>query len=109
MFKMIASKGVVFEKTFINFMEMVTKYCVSAIMFPTVYTDKELKQIELPTLLLIGDEERIYNPKKAVQRAQRLMPRLSAEIIPNMGHAMIMEQPEVINSRILVFLSAYNP
>jgi len=108
MFKMIASKGVVFEETFINFMETVTTSCVSAIMFPTVFTDEELKQIELPTLLLIGDEERIYNPKKAVKRAQRLMLKLSAEIIPNMGHAMIMEQPEIINSRILAFLSEYH-
>ena len=109
MFKMIAAKGVVFEEIFIDFMEMVTKYCVSAIMFPTVYTDEELKQIELPVLLLIGDEERIYNPKKAIQRAQRLIPKLSAEIIPNMGHAMIMEQPERINSSILDFLSRCNP
>ena len=50
-FKMLAAKGVVFEETFMNHMEMVTKYCVSAIMFPTVYTDEELEQIELPALL----------------------------------------------------------
>ncbi len=105
MFKMIASKGVVFEATFMNLMEMVTKYCVSAIMFPTVYADEALRQIELPALLLIGEQEKIYHPEKAIGRAKRLMPGLSAEIIPNMGHAMIMEQPEEINSRILAFLS----
>ena len=88
---------------------MVTKYCVSAIMFPNVFTDEELKQVELPALLLIGEEEKIYNPKKAIQRAQRWMPKLSAEIIPNMGHILIMEQPQMINSRILEFLSADNP
>ena len=102
---MIASKGMVFEETFIHLMEMVTRYCVPATMFPTVYTDEELKRIELPTLLLIGAEDKIYNPKKAIDRAQRLMPDLTAEIIPNVGHTLNMEQPETINARILKFLS----
>jgi pimeloyl-ACP methyl ester carboxylesterase len=104
-FKMIASKGTVFEETFIHLMEMVTRYCVPALMFPTVYTDEELKQIDLPALLLIGAEEKIYNPKKAVERAQRLMPNLTAEIITNVRHTLNMEQPEIIDSRVLDFLS----
>jgi pimeloyl-ACP methyl ester carboxylesterase len=106
MFKMIASKGTVFEETFIHLMEMVTRYCLPATMFPTVYTDEELKQIEMPALLLIGGGEKIYNPKKAIDRAQRWMPDLTAEIIPNVGHTLNMEQPEIINARILDFLSS---
>jgi pimeloyl-ACP methyl ester carboxylesterase len=104
-FKMIASKGTVFEETFIHLMEMVTRYCLPALMFPTVYTDEDLKQIELPALLLIGAGEKIYNPKKAIARAQRWMPDLTAEIIPNVCHTLNMEQPETINSLILEFLS----
>ena len=104
-FKKIAPKGTVFEKKFIHLMQMVTEYCLPATLFPTVYTDEELKQIKLPTLLLIGSEEIIYNPKKAVDRAQRLMPDLTAEIIPNVGHTLNMEQPETINAHILEFLS----
>ena len=104
-FKMIASKGTVFEETFIHLMEMVTRYCVPATMFPTVYSEEELRQVELPALLLIGAGEKIYNPKKALRRAQRLMPNLTAEIIPNVGHTLTMEKPEIINSRILEFLS----
>ena len=105
MFKMLASKGVVFEEKFIHLMEMVTKYCLPATMFPTVYTDEELKQIEMPTLLLIGAGEKIYNPRKAIERARRLMPNLTYEIILNAGHTLNMEQPEIINARILEFLS----
>ena len=107
MFKMLASKGVVFEETFINLMEMVTRYCVSAIMFPTVFSDEELTQIELPALLLIGDEEKIYHPQKAIRRAQRLMPDLTAEIVSTVGHTLNMEQPEAINARVLKFLSRH--
>ncbi len=102
--KLLAYKGVVLEETFIHLMEMVTKHCVSAIMFPTVYTDEELQQIALPALLLIGDREKIYPPPKAVARAKRLMPHLSVEIIPNMGHLMILEQPTIINAHILNFI-----
>ncbi len=105
-FKMIAAKGTVFEETFIHLMEMVTRYCLPAIMFPTVFTDEELKQIDLPTLLLIGAGEKIYNPKKAINRAQRLMPDLTAEIIPKARHVLTMEQPEIINTRILRFLNS---
>jgi pimeloyl-ACP methyl ester carboxylesterase len=93
-------------RIFIHLMEMVTRYCLPALMFPTVYSDEELKRIELPALLLIGAGEKIYNPKKAISRAQRLMPDFTAEIIPGVGHTLNMEQPETINARILEFLSS---
>ena len=100
------AKGTVLEEAFIHLIEMVTRYCSPVTMFPTVYTDEELKQIDLPALLLIGAGEKIYNPKKAIERAQRLMPNLKAEILPEVGHILIMDQPEIINSRILNFLSS---
>jgi len=34
------------------------------------------------------------------------MPDLTAEIIPNVRHALNMEQPEAINARILDFLNS---
>ena len=102
-----AAKGTVLEATFIHHMEEVTRYCRPATsVWPTVYTDAELKQIELPALLLIGAGEKIYNPQKAIERAQRLMPDLTAEIIPNVCHTLNMEQPETINARILQFLNS---
>jgi pimeloyl-ACP methyl ester carboxylesterase len=33
------------------------------------------------------------------------MPNLTAEIIPDAGHLLIMDQPEIINACILKFLS----
>jgi pimeloyl-ACP methyl ester carboxylesterase len=100
-----AAKGTVLEETFIHHIEMVTRYCRPASMYPTVYTDAELKQIDLPALLLIGAGEKIYNPKKAIARAQRWMPDLTAEIIANAGHLLIMDQPEIINELILKFIN----
>jgi len=103
--KVSAAKQTVLEEAFVHLMEEVTRYCRSAIMYPTVFTDAELKQIDLPALLLIGAGEKIYNPRKVIARAQRLLPDLTAEIIPDAGHLLIMDQPEIINARILKFLS----
>lgn len=103
--KATVSKGTVLEEIFIHLMEEVTRYCAPASMYPTVFTDEELKQIDLPTLLLIGAAEKIYNPSKAIERAQCRLPNLTAEIIPNAGHLLIMDQPEIINACILKFLS----
>jgi pimeloyl-ACP methyl ester carboxylesterase len=103
--KTSASKGAVFEEVFVYQMEMVSKHCVPSTMFPTVYTDEELGQIDLPALLLIGAGEKIYRPKQAIARAQRLMPNLTAEIIPDASHLLTMEQPERVNSLVLRFLS----
>jgi pimeloyl-ACP methyl ester carboxylesterase len=104
MLQVAAGKGTVLEETFIHHQEMVLQYCRSACMYPTVYTNMELKQIDHPTLLLIGAGDKIYNPQKAINRAQRWMPNLRAEIISNAGHLLIMDQPEYINTRILKFL-----
>ena len=100
-----AAKGTVLEETFIRHMEMVNRYCRPATsIWPTVYTDDELKQVDHPALMLIGDREKIYNPQKAIRRAQRWMPDLTVETIPNAGHLLIMDQPEIINARVLKFL-----
>jgi len=107
MLQVAAAKGTVLEEAFIHHIEMVMRYCRPATsLYPKVYTDEELKQIDHPALLLIGDGEMIYNPQKVIQRAQQWLPDLTAEIIPNAGHLLIMDQPEIINARILKFLSS---
>lgn len=103
-----AAKGTVLEETFIHHIAMVMRYCRPATrLYPKVYTDEELKQIDHPALLLIGDGEKIYNPQKVIQRAQPWLSDLTSEIIPNAGHLLIMDQPDVVNSRILEFLSRH--
>ena len=87
-------------------MDLVSKYCLPSTMFPTVYTDDELKAIDTPTLLLIGAEEKIYNPHKALDRANRLMPNLIAEIVPGVSHVLRnIEKPDYINSRVIRFIN----
>lgn len=72
---------------------------------PTVFSDDELRSITVPTLLMMGEDEVIYNPRRAVERAKRLIPNLQVEIIPCAGHAISLEQPEIVNAYVLRFLA----
>ncbi len=71
---------------------------------PTVFTDEELRRIQTPLLLLIGDREVIYNSQFVIQRATRLVPNLKAEMVPNANHNAQYTAPELVNRKILEFL-----
>lgn len=71
---------------------------------PPVHTNDELRQLRMPTLLLLGDQEVIYNYKAALKRAQTLIPGIETCIVPGAGHALNFDQPELVNARILEFL-----
>jgi pimeloyl-ACP methyl ester carboxylesterase len=68
------------------------------------FTDDELRRISAPTLLLWGEYEATYNVAKATARAKRLIPNISVEVIPNAGHTVSDDQPQLVNARIVEFL-----
>jgi pimeloyl-ACP methyl ester carboxylesterase len=73
---------------------------------PTKFSDEELTKTKVPTLLLIGQDEVIYGSIDAtLDRARRLIPHIQTEIIPNAGHLPNVDQPELVNARILKFLA----
>jgi pimeloyl-ACP methyl ester carboxylesterase len=75
-------------------------------VYPSVLADEELKSIMNRTLLMIGDHEVMYqNAPRAFERAKQLMPNLEAELVPQTGHAIPLENPELVNHRILEFLA----
>lgn len=73
-------------------------------IFPTVFSDEELRGLRLPTLLLVGEHEVLYDATAALNRARRLIPGIDAELIPEAGHLLIMEQAEKVNRRMVAFL-----
>jgi pimeloyl-ACP methyl ester carboxylesterase len=98
--------GFVVNELFVEQFVLGMKHVRSQIkIWPTVFTDDELQQIKARTLLLIGDQEVIYKPTSALIRAKRLIPNIEAEIVPNAGHGLPMEQPVLVNERILGFLN----
>jgi pimeloyl-ACP methyl ester carboxylesterase len=72
---------------------------------PRLFSDKELRSVQVPALLLIGDHEVIYKPEAAVHRASRLIQDLEAVIIPNANHSAQYTAPDFVNRKILEFLS----
>jgi pimeloyl-ACP methyl ester carboxylesterase len=72
--------------------------------FPRVFSKAELGAIRAPTLLLIGDNELLYEPHAMLTRARDRMPTLEGEIIPHAHHIAAMAQPDEIDTRIIGFL-----
>ncbi|MGH6957900.1 MAG: alpha/beta fold hydrolase [Caulobacteraceae bacterium] len=68
------------------------------------FSRADLARIAAPTLLLIGEHERLYEPHATLARALERMPGLEAEIVPDADHIAAMAQPEWVNGRLAGFL-----
>ncbi len=71
---------------------------------PTVLDDADLMSINVPTLYLVGEHEKIYSAGKAIQRLHKMAPQIKTEVIPDAGHDLTFVQPEMVNKKILEFL-----
>jgi pimeloyl-ACP methyl ester carboxylesterase len=71
---------------------------------PSVLSSAELRKIRAPVLLLLGDNELLYDPHEVLRRAQARMPTLEARIIPGAHHIAAMAKPDEVNARIVEFL-----
>lgn len=74
-------------------------------VMPTVFSDDELRTLRVPVLLLIGENEVIYDAAEALTRARRLIPDFRGELVPASKHDMSMSQYQIVDKRILDFLS----
>jgi pimeloyl-ACP methyl ester carboxylesterase len=63
----------------------------------------ELKRIQLPVLILVGDEDVATVPEKA-ERIKSQIPHAKLYRIPAAGHTSTIEAPEQVNRRIDKFL-----
>ena len=55
---------------------------------------------------MVGDREMIYDPQRAVDRVRTLIPGAEAEIVPGVGHLLGMQRPDLVNVRLLAFLTS---
>lgn len=75
-------------------------------ILPSVLTDHELSNLSIPTLFLVGENEVLYCPKKALKRLRSVAPQIQAEVIPQSGHSLHRVQTDIVNNKILTFLNA---
>lgn len=80
------------------------RYWSSQVIKPHVFPDEELRGMQVPTLLLVGQQEALYDSVAAMERARKLIPNFEGEIIPRASHDMTIGQHEIVNNRILRFL-----
>lgn len=69
---------------------------------------EQLSRVTQPTLLVVGREDRIVDPRQAIAAAA-LLPRGRLIVLERCGHAPQMEQPDVVNRLVVQFLGASNP
>lgn len=72
---------------------------------PTRYTDAELRSIRTPTAVVMGENEKLYDPFKARDHLARVAPQIQTMILPRCGHDIIVAQHELFESTVLEFLA----
>jgi pimeloyl-ACP methyl ester carboxylesterase len=61
-------------------------------------------RLEVPTLLLFGERD-FYVSTKLVEGYERHAPEMKVEFVPDAGHFIVDEKPELVARRALAFLS----
>lgn len=70
--------------------------------------DVELKDIRQPTLVLVGEEDIMATPSQSRSLAQGI-PDAELIILPNLGHFLLIENPQLLADRICSFLDRMDP
>ncbi|RMF29120.1 MAG: alpha/beta fold hydrolase [Chloroflexi bacterium] len=65
---------------------------------------ERLGEIRVPTLVIVGDEDRSRPPHEAEKMAQAI-PGARLEVIPEAGHISNLEQPERVTALLEAFLA----
>ena len=64
----------------------------------------QLKQIKIPTLIVVGEEDGPRPPHEAQEMAHSI-PNAEIAIIPRAGHICTLEQPDAVNQVLTHFLN----
>ncbi|MHA1131624.1 MAG: alpha/beta fold hydrolase [Candidatus Helarchaeota archaeon] len=68
---------------------------------------ERVKEIKTPVLLIGGGDD-ILTPPKYQEYTKSLIPHAESTIIPNAGHASILDNPEAFNRAVLSFLKKHS-
>ena len=107
MVDIVSPPDVSLDPFFLELLELTMRYFRSESAVP-VMPDEEIKNLNAPTYLLMGQYEIAVKPYKVIKRGVKLLPNLiKAEIVPGVGHSMIHRQPDWVTSRVLNFIEQY--
>lgn len=72
---------------------------------PRTFTDLEFRHLKMPTLLLVGEDELLFDGPAAVERARRVLPDGEAVLLSECNHAVVSDQTEQVISRLQAFFA----
>lgn len=86
--------------------DLLARRCFSKRKFvpPTKLTDADWKNLRVPTLFLVGDNERTYPAKQAIQRLHQVAPQVEVEIAAHADHYILLVKPDWVVQNTLGFL-----
>lgn len=70
---------------------------------PRIFEDKELENINVPTLFIFGENEKTYSTEDAVKRL-KIIPQIHTEIIQDSGHDLMHAKRDEVVKQVLNFL-----
>lgn len=72
---------------------------------PKRLTDQDLGRITMPTLLLLGEHTRLFDPHAVADRARKVLPDVTVDITPGAGHGLVFQHSDRTVRLILDFVS----
>lgn len=71
---------------------------------PRKLTDQELRDIKVPVLYVVGENERICDPQVATSRLKEVAPQIQTVMIQGAGHDAVWVQTEAVSRSVVQFL-----
>lgn len=103
--KYMSSRGSEFpEQSVQAFVIQVQAYKLNTTKIPII-SDYDLAHLPSRTLLLLGEDEVLYDAEKVASRVRSIAPFVTIAIIAEAKHMVSVDQPDLVNEKIIQFSS----
>ncbi len=83
-------------------------FCSRRLVNSLMFEDEQLKHIDVPTLCLLGENERLFSGQKAAKRLMRVALNIKTVVAQNAGYDLYIAQAQLVNKMVLEFLRKDN-
>lgn len=80
--------------------------CRPNVAAPRSIPSRQLRRIQAPTLVVLGAKDGLVGDATDVARRARHISRCEVEILPGAGHALSVDEPEIVGRLIAEFLAS---
>ena len=70
---------------------------------PGRMSDGDLRVLPKHTLLMLGEDEALYDPLRARARVRTHAPHVHVELLPGAGHTLAVDQPDMVSDALIEF------